>query len=345
MTTTPQTATVSDEAVQAIDRFSEAAKTWGWVEDQGFGSTIIESENEFKAARENLDAVVAAISAAPCSVEVWPITIEALQLAHIDRQKEWCPDQQPDLSFRGNEMAGEVGEACNVIKKLERERQGWRGSRATKEQLADELADVIHTAILCAITAGVDLHGATINKFNATSDKNNLSTRLSQIVTKPVDVAAVRKQAFEEAARIADYGMMVPPDGGSPTCEEIAVALRIAAAIRALSPAEPVDQSRVAQLEAALTSILFEDSDKSEQQRMIDRVRARAVLEQSEPVPLAQDVINLVISAREVVYGDDLRVDDKLFDILDKAAEAFASRVPWENEPYEPAAPASKRGK
>lgn len=56
-----------------------------------------------------------------------PITIAKLQAAHVLRQEEWCPDQKPDLSFRGNEMAGEVGEACNVIKKLERERHGWRG--------------------------------------------------------------------------------------------------------------------------------------------------------------------------------------------------------------------------
>lgn len=59
-----------------------------------------------------------------------------------------------------------------------------------------------------------------------------------QVVTKPVDVAAVRRQAFEEAACIADYGMLVPPDGGSPTKAETDVALNIATAIRALS-AEP----------------------------------------------------------------------------------------------------------
>lgn len=107
------------------------------------------------------------------------ITISALQIAHIARQDEWCPDQKPDLSFRGNEMAGEVGEACNVIKKLERERQGWRGSRATKEQLAEELADVVHTAILCAITAEIDLDPAVADKFNATSEKVGLRTRVA----------------------------------------------------------------------------------------------------------------------------------------------------------------------
>ncbi|WP_457663653.1 MazG-like family protein [Sinorhizobium medicae] len=114
------------------------------------------------------------------------ITLSDLQAAHVERQEEWCPDQKPDLSFRGNEMAGEVGEACNVIKKLERERHGWRGSRATKEQLAEELADVIHTAVLCAITAGIDLEPAVIDKFNSTSEKNGLASRIrSCLLDKP----------------------------------------------------------------------------------------------------------------------------------------------------------------
>lgn len=105
-------------------------------------------------------------------------SIAVLQTAHVVRQEEWCPDQKPDLSFRGNEMAGEVGEACNVIKKLERERHGWRGSRDTIDHLGQELADVVHTAILCAITAGIDLQPYVVSKFNETSEKNNLATRL-----------------------------------------------------------------------------------------------------------------------------------------------------------------------
>lgn len=46
-------------------------------------------------------------------------------------------------------------------------------------------------------------------------------------------VQQARADAFEEAAKIADTGMLVPPDGGSPTEDECAVAERIAAAIRA----------------------------------------------------------------------------------------------------------------
>lgn len=113
-----------------------------------------------------------------CRAEGRMISLAALQTAHIERQEEWCPDQKPDLSFRGNELGGECGEAQNVIKKLERERHGWRGSRDTVEHLAEELADVIHCAILVAITAGIDIERATVEKFNATSEKNGLATRI-----------------------------------------------------------------------------------------------------------------------------------------------------------------------
>jgi NTP pyrophosphatase (non-canonical NTP hydrolase) len=106
------------------------------------------------------------------------LSISDLQRAHVERQEEWCPDQKPDLSFRGNELGGECGEAQNVIKKLERERHGWRGSRDTIEHLAEELGDVIHCAVLCAITAGIDLEPAVIAKFNATSEKNGLASRV-----------------------------------------------------------------------------------------------------------------------------------------------------------------------
>ena len=103
-----------------------------------------------------------------------------LRSANVARQAEWDSDNQISLSFRGNELAGEVGEACNVIKKLERERLGIRGSRATKEQLADELADVVICADLIAMQEGIDLfHESIPAKFNATSEKMGLRTRLA----------------------------------------------------------------------------------------------------------------------------------------------------------------------
>lgn len=105
--------------------------------------------------------------------------LERLREANETRQKEWDPSDKITLSYRGNELAGEVGEACNVVKKLERERLGIRGSRDTTEHLAEELADVIICADLIAMQAGVDLAQAVYEKFNATSRKIGLKTLIS----------------------------------------------------------------------------------------------------------------------------------------------------------------------
>ncbi len=102
-----------------------------------------------------------------------------LRSANEARQKEWDQDNAISLAYRGNELAGEVGEACNVIKKLERERMGIRGSRASISMLAEELADVVICADLIAMQAGIDLDAAVEAKFNATSIKVGLNTRLA----------------------------------------------------------------------------------------------------------------------------------------------------------------------
>ncbi len=104
--------------------------------------------------------------------------LKALRTANRTRQIEWDNNQQIDLSYRGNELAGEVGEACNIIKKLERERLGIKGSRSSYDHLAEELADVIICVDLVALALNIDLRQALVNKFNHTSRVNNLETRL-----------------------------------------------------------------------------------------------------------------------------------------------------------------------
>jgi NTP pyrophosphatase (non-canonical NTP hydrolase) len=101
-----------------------------------------------------------------------------LRRANLTRQAEWDPNDSISLSYRGNELAGEVGEACNVIKKLERARLGIRGSRATAGQLAEELADAVICVDLIAAAEGIDLGDAVCRKFNATSEKYGLKTRI-----------------------------------------------------------------------------------------------------------------------------------------------------------------------
>jgi NTP pyrophosphatase (non-canonical NTP hydrolase) len=70
---------------------------------------------------------------------------------------------------------GELGEAANVLKKLNRVRDGIVGNAETPEQLrqnfADELADTFIYLDLLAQAAGVDLPEAIRAKFDKTSRK------------------------------------------------------------------------------------------------------------------------------------------------------------------------------
>lgn len=62
-------------------------------------------------------------------------------------------------------MAGECGEACNLIKKMR------RGDLVHSSHIADELADLIIYTDLLAERLGIDLEEAIIHKFNAVSDR------------------------------------------------------------------------------------------------------------------------------------------------------------------------------
>lgn len=106
------------------------------------------------------------------------LTLAELRQANEARQREWDPSDAITLAYRGNELAGEVGELCNVIKKLERERIGIRGSRTDLTALLEEMADVMICLDLIAMQAGINLDAAVILKFNATSEKYGLKTRL-----------------------------------------------------------------------------------------------------------------------------------------------------------------------
>lgn len=128
-------------------------------------------------------------------------TYGTLRSANEARQAEWDVGGQISLTFRATELAGEVGEACNVAKKLERERLGIAGSRASLQDLAHELADVVICADLVAMGEGIDLEAAVAAKFNLTSEKVGLSTRLDLdkvvISRGALDVALERRRQVE----------------------------------------------------------------------------------------------------------------------------------------------------
>lgn len=79
--------------------------------------------------------------------------------------------------------AGEMGEAANVIKKMNRRRDGITNTGdpsidELKEMLADELADTFIYLDLLAQAAGISLSAAVIRKFDKTSGKIGYPIRL-----------------------------------------------------------------------------------------------------------------------------------------------------------------------
>lgn len=126
------------------------------------------------------------------------ISFELLRNANRARHGEWWTGdgaQALSLSFRAAEFAGKAGEVCNVVKKLERERMGIKGSRATLRDLADELADAVICADLIAMDAGINLAEAVVRKFNATSEKVGLQTRMTETVHTFSTVDAAERSA------------------------------------------------------------------------------------------------------------------------------------------------------
>lgn len=67
---------------------------------------------------------------------------------------------------------------CNSLKKLERERRGWVGSRADPNDVLRRLTNIMAMLGCVASYLHIDLTAATEEKFNATSVKNGLATRL-----------------------------------------------------------------------------------------------------------------------------------------------------------------------
>jgi NTP pyrophosphatase (non-canonical NTP hydrolase) len=72
-------------------------------------------------------------------------------------------------------VVGELGEAANIAKKLNRVRDGIPGNRETPDELraalADELADAFIYLDLLVQSQGFDLEEAVLHKFQMTSAK------------------------------------------------------------------------------------------------------------------------------------------------------------------------------
>ena len=104
--------------------------------------------------------------------------LNQLRRVNADRYYAWTDGADAGIMFDALELGGEVGELLNIVKKLDREERGWRGSRADPAGFADECADVLICLDKLARRQDVDLEAVTIAKFNGTSDKVGLPHKL-----------------------------------------------------------------------------------------------------------------------------------------------------------------------
>lgn len=104
--------------------------------------------------------------------------LTTLRNANRSRQAEWPGNEKADTAFRAIEVAGEFGEVAEAVKKYLRGERGIKGSTATKQDVAEEMADAIIALDLLADEMGIDLAPEIARKFNLTSEKYGLETRI-----------------------------------------------------------------------------------------------------------------------------------------------------------------------
>jgi len=115
----------------------------------------------------------------PMPIRQYPLSFDQLREANVARAKQWRSSDKPmSVEFAVVELVGEVGELCNNVKKMVRANEGMAGGKIDMANLRDELADVVICCDLLGIRLDIDLAGAVIEKFNATSRKHGFSVTI-----------------------------------------------------------------------------------------------------------------------------------------------------------------------
>ena len=112
------------------------------------------------------------------------LTFKRFREINSARAGVWHSGKSWSLSDWAVAMAGEAGEACNAVKKLNRERDSIAGNDESHEELmanlAEELADTLTYLFLLADSADIDIVSAVVGKFNRVSVKHGLPHRIEQ---------------------------------------------------------------------------------------------------------------------------------------------------------------------
>ena len=130
----------------------------------------------------------------------------------VSRAMRWHPGglEEWSLSDWGVALAGEMGELCDVIKKLNRDLDGAIGNKKTREQLlrdlADEAHDVLAYLVLLCARAEIDLVGASVCKFNQVSERNGFPERLTAALSSRTEEERVSESDLLDAITTAEFG-------------------------------------------------------------------------------------------------------------------------------------------
>lgn len=107
------------------------------------------------------------------------IDLNSFRALNIARARDGfrCYDNQP-LTYWTTALAGEVGELCNMIKKLQRVEKGgvdggssYKASDITREKMKEEIGGIAIYLDLLSSLLDIGLEEAIIDTFNAKSDE------------------------------------------------------------------------------------------------------------------------------------------------------------------------------
>jgi NTP pyrophosphatase (non-canonical NTP hydrolase) len=126
------------------------------------------------------------VGTGPFEFETTPLNFQQMREANTERlplfrnRRGEIAHTEPDgsdwrLSGWACAVLGELGEAANIIKKVERRDFGlddqYNAEQTVRDALAEELADTQTYLDLLAFRAGIDLGEATRAKFNKVSER------------------------------------------------------------------------------------------------------------------------------------------------------------------------------
>ena len=113
------------------------------------------------------------------------LTFKRMRELNVARSRKWENGAVWSLSDWMTALVGEVGEAANFIKKLNRLRDGMTGNKledrdpeVLREKFRKELGDIQLYLDLIADAAGIDLEQAARDVFNQKSEELGFEERM-----------------------------------------------------------------------------------------------------------------------------------------------------------------------